>query len=169
MSKEQRDKVLSIAASEIGVEESPSGSNKVKYNTWIYGKEVQDDAKKKLFYPWCGAFDSWCFDKAGLTIKKAGLLKGFIGCQYAVAHVLDWGVITSTPEPGDIVFFDWNKDGKYDHTGIFEKDNSDGGKTFTAIEGNTAKGNDSNGGKVMRRDDRKYTQAIFVTPNVYTK
>ncbi len=172
MNTELRNKVLSTAIGEIGVVESPSGSNCVKYNTWIYGKEVRDgfnikgEVDKNARYPWCGAFVSWNFDKNGATIKKAGLLKGFVGCPYAINHIKDWGVIVSKGQPGDIVFFDWNHDGKWDHTGIFEKDNGDG-KTFTSIEGNTAHGDDSNGGKVMRRDDRKYTQAIFVRPNIY--
>ena len=50
---------------------------------------------------------------------------------------------------GDIVIFDWNKDGIGDHIGLIEKNNGNG--TYTTIEGNTAVGNDSNGGEVMRR------------------
>ena len=66
------------------------------------------------------------------------------------------------PQPGDIVFFDWNKDGRYDHTGIFESF-IEGYAYFNCIEGNTAVGNDSNGGNVMRRI-RSVSTAIFVRP-----
>ena len=40
--------VLKVAASQIGVKESPSGSNHVKYNTEYYGRDVRGSA-----YPWC--------------------------------------------------------------------------------------------------------------------
>ena len=50
------EKLLRIAQAELGVTEYPSGSNKVKYNTWFYGKTVSGDA-----YPWCAVFVCWCF------------------------------------------------------------------------------------------------------------
>lgn len=154
-----REKILQIAISEIGTKESPPNSNKVKYNTWIYGKEVSGHE-----YPWCGAFVSWGYSEAGVPIKGAGLAKGFVGCPYAVANLSKWGRIVTVPMAADVVFYDWNGDGKFDHTGIFEKDLGKG--LFSAIEGNTAFGNDSNGGEVMRRADRKYKNAIFVRPFV---
>ena len=54
----------------------------------------------------------------------------------------------STPAPGDIAIYNWDG-GVADHIGIVEADL--GGGTFHAVEGNTAVGNDSNGGTVMRR------------------
>lgn len=149
-------KILEIASAEIGTKESPKGSNLVKYNKWIYNKDTAA--------PWCGSFVSWCYYMAGFPIKKAGLTKGFIGCQYAVANVNKWGRLVTVPKAEDVVFFDWNGDGKFDHTGIFVRDLGNG--LFEAIEGNTAFGNDSNGGEVMRRADRKYKNAIFVRPYV---
>jgi len=150
-------KIIEIATKEIGVTENPPDSNSVKYNDWIYGKKVSGPS-----YPWCGAFVSWCFYHAGFPIQKAGLKKGFVGCQYAVANLKKWGRLVTVPKAEDIVFFDWNGDGKFDHTGIFVKDLGNG--LFESIEGNTAFGNDSNGGQVMRRADRKYKHAIFVRP-----
>ena len=49
-------KALAIAAAEVGVKESPAGSNNVKYNTWYYGRTVSGSA-----YPWCCAFAAWVF------------------------------------------------------------------------------------------------------------
>lgn len=147
-------KILELAAAEIGTKEFPKGSNLIKFNKWIYGKDTAA--------PWCGSFVSWCYFMAGFPIKKAGLSKGFIGCQYAVANLSKWGRLVTVPKVEDIVFYDWNGDGKFDHTGIFVKDLGNG--LFEAIEGNTAFGNDSNGGEVMRRADRKYKHAIFVRP-----
>jgi hypothetical protein len=155
-----RIKVLEIAKAQVGIKESPAGSNKVKYNTWFYGKEVSGAE-----YPWCGTSVSWIFDQAEINLGKVGFLRGFAGCPYAVANVKKWGRIVTVPLPGDVTFYDWNGDGRFDHTGIFDKDL--GGGKFAAYEGNTAIGNDSNGGEFMYRDDRKYKNAIFVRPNVY--
>jgi hypothetical protein len=52
------------------------------------------------------------------------------------------------PLPGDIAIYNWDG-GAPDHIGIVEEYLGNG--QFHAIEGNTAVGNDSNGGQVMRR------------------
>ena len=49
-------RLVQIEKSQLGITEYPSGSNRVKYNTWYYGKVVQGDA-----YPWCCVFQAWCF------------------------------------------------------------------------------------------------------------
>lgn len=145
-------KVTEIASKEIGNIESPANSNKTKYGKWFGFDGVA----------WCGMFVSWCFAQAGKPLGNIGFSKGFAGCQTAVAYFTKKGKITTTPVEGDIVFFDWNKDGRYDHTGIFVKWLTE--TTFETIEGNTAVGNNSNGGKVMRRTDRNKKFAIFVHP-----
>lgn len=53
--------LLRIATAEIGTKENPAGSNKVKCNTWYYGREVSGKA-----YPWCMVFVQWVFDRAGI-------------------------------------------------------------------------------------------------------
>lgn len=143
--------IVEIAASQIGYCENPPNSNNTKYGHWFNMNSVA----------WCGIFVSWCYAQAEKQLPKIGFLKGFAGCQTAVAYFREKKKITTTPVDGDIVFFDWNKDGRYDHTGIFVKwlDTN----TFETIEGNTAIGNDSNGGQVMRRK-RKKDVAIFVHP-----
>lgn len=154
------NKIIQIATAEIGTKESPPGSNKVKYNTWIYGKEVEGKE-----YPWCLAFCSWVYDAAGMRIKGMGLLKGGVGCPYAVTNVKKWGVLVTIPQAGDLAFYDWQGDGKFDHVGIFSEDIGQG--YFWAIEGNTSATNASDGGEVglMRR---KYKNAIFIRPNSKT-
>jgi hypothetical protein len=149
-------KLIEVATAEIGIIEEPI--NKVKYNDWIYNKETFGAA-----YAWCGAFVSWCYDQAGIPLGKIDLLRGFVGCPYAVNNVHKWGKLVTIPTEGCIVFYDWNGDGKFDHTGIFVKDLGKG--LFEAIEGNTSFKDNSNGGQVMRRSDRKYKYAIFVKPN----
>ncbi len=144
------ERILSIARAEVGVKESPAGSNKVKYNTWFYGKEVSGAA-----YPWCMAFVQWVFDQAGkaLPLKTAscsGLLNWYkANCPSQVVR---------TPKPGDIVLY------SFGHTGVVE---AVGDETVTAIEGNTSPGtagSQSNGGMVCRRTRGTALVAAYLRP-----
>lgn len=150
------NKIVATAIPEIGTKENPPNSNITKYSTWFGLSGVA----------WCGEFVSWVYAHSGFLLKGLGYTNGFAGCQTAVAKFKERGEIITKDKAkaGDIVFFDWNADGRYDHTGIFEKDNGDG-LHFTSIEGNTAVGNDSNGGEVMRRT-RSYSVAIFAHPKI---
>ena len=145
--------VVAVAEKELGYVETPAGSNRTKYGKWFGVDGVA----------WCAMFVSWCYDKAGLPLGNIGYTKGFAGCQSAHKYFSKNGLLVTDPQPGDIVLFDWNGDGRYDHTGIFVKKLSP--TTFETIEGNTAIGNDSNGGQVMRRV-RKYSVAVFARPKV---
>ena len=82
------DMAIATAMAEVGICESPKNSNRVKYNTWFYGKEVRGSA-----YPWCATFICWVFahikepakpivkptGKYGGTIPKPTLQKGSKG------------------------------------------------------------------------------------------
>lgn len=149
-------KIISIAQAEIGYKEYPANTNKTKYGKWFGWDGVF----------WCAIFVSWAYDKAGYSLGNIGFLKGYAGCDSAVSLFKKRGEITLTPKEGDIVFFDWNGDKRYDHTGIFVKDID--GKTFETIEGNTSISNQSNGGEVMRRV-RNYSICIFAHPKVLDK
>jgi len=146
-------KIVEIARAEVGVVESPKNSNKTKYGAWFGWSGV----------PWCGIFVSWCYHQAGHPLGNIGFTRGFAGCQTAVAHFRRTKEITKTPQPGDIVFFDWNGDGRYDHTGIFVRWISR--TQFESIEGNTSLTNQSNGGQVMLRT-RQNSRVLFVHPKV---
>lgn len=148
--------IANLAAMEIGYCEFPVNTNKTKYGKWFGLDGVA----------WCGIFVSWVYDKAACNLGNIGFTKGFAGCQTAFAHFKKTNEITKTPVEGDIVLFDWNKDGRYDHTGIFIRHIDD--ETFESIEGNTSLKNQSNGGQVMKRK-RKYSQAIFVHPKILDK
>jgi cell wall-associated NlpC family hydrolase len=144
-------KVVQIAEKEIGTIEVPKYSNKTKYGKW-FGLDGM---------AWCGMFVSWCYAQAGMPLPNIGFTKGFAGCQTAVAYFKKKFMITKEPVSGDIVFFDWNKDGRYDHTGIFVKWLKDK-KEFETIEGNTSLTNQSNGGQVMRRIRNNGNNVLFV-------
>ncbi len=146
-------KIVEIATAEIGVFEAPKNSNNTKYGKWFGLNGVA----------WCGIFVSWCYAQAGNALPSIGFSKGFAGCQTAVAFFKKAGCITKTPVAGDIVFFDWNADCRYEHTGIFVR--SIDVNHFETIEGNTSLTNQSNGGQVMKRI-RQYSVAVFVHPNL---
>lgn len=149
-------KIVEVALKEVGYTENPANSNLNKFGKWI----GMDGCA------WCCAFVSWCYDQAGFNLGNIGLLKGFIGCQYAFAHWSKKKEFTLKPISGDIVLFDWNKDQRYDHTGIFIRDLGNG--FFESVEGNTSASNQSNGGEVQVRT-RRYDQAIFIHPKVLDK
>ena len=67
------------------------------------------------------------------------------------------GRSVARPQAGDLVIFDWDG-GLPDHVGIVV--HADGDRLRT-VEGNTAVGNDSDGGEVMRRERRLADVAGF--------
>jgi hypothetical protein len=148
-------RIIEIARQEIGTVESPPNSNRSKYGAWFGFDGVA----------WCGMFVSYCYYKAGYPLGNIGFSKGFAGCQTAYAHFLKTKEITTHPQPGDIVLFDWNGDRRYDHTGIFVRWVDEQKGIFETIEGNTSLTNDSNGGKVMMRNRNK-SVAVFIHPKV---
>lgn len=145
------ERILKIAAGEVGVTEYPPGSNKVKYNTWFYGREVSGAS-----YPWCCAFVCWVFHQAGLDslIRKTG------GCTTMMNWFKAKGQLVPVREakPGDLVFYQFDKDAYADHIGIVESVNKNG---VVAIEGNTSVTSNDNGGAVMRRS-RKWSVIMAV-------
>lgn len=138
---ETAERVLTIARGEIGTTENPKGSNKVKYNTWFYGREVYGAS-----YPWCCVFVCWVFHQAGLDdlLRKTG------GCTTLMNWFKAKGRLVPVREArsGDLVFYQFDKDAYADHVGIVEQVSKNG---VTAIEGNTSVSSSDNGGAVMRR------------------
>ena len=128
--------ILDIARTELGVKESPAGSNRTKYGAW-YGLNGQ---------PWCAMFVAWVFSHAGaeslLPVRTASC-GTFMRAAQAAGR---W--VTSNYHPGDVVIYDFPGGGATDHCGIVVTALTDG---VRAIEGNTAVGDDSNGGEVMER------------------
>jgi hypothetical protein len=144
---------LSRAVTQIGVKESPANSNQCKYTDWY-----------NMVGPWCAMFVTWC-DQTG-SVPTSSFTQG---SQYAyVPYIVSDArmgynglAVTSSPQPGDLVCFDWDWNGEYDHIGLFEKWVD--GSNFSAIEGNTSVSDNSNGGEVMRRTRNQNGQAtVFV-------
>jgi hypothetical protein len=133
----QRDEFVAVALKEVGTIEGPK-DNETKYGAFT----------KANFLPWCGSFVMWCANQVALKIPNC------VSTQAGAKAFLDKGLWQAaeeaTPQPGDIVFFDFPGDGidRISHVGIVVKDNGNG--TITCVEGNTSsdkKGNQRNGGE----------------------
>lgn len=151
-----REKIIATAAAENGTKESPANSNKTKYGSW-YGLNGEK---------WCAIFVSWVYDHAGYPLGFIERSKGYQSCQGGYNFWKSTHQLTDEPQAGDIVLFDWNGDGHCDHTGIFEAWKDATKKSFFSWEGNTAVGNNSDGGMVMRRTRNRSSVRSFASPKV---
>jgi hypothetical protein len=148
-------RALRLAQREIGTTEDPPGSNRTRY-----GREWRQNG-----VPWCGlAVASW-WRRAGFNVPRDLALQiDYVPTLVQLAkerrHRLAI-VHPSRVRPGDAVAFDFDG-GSADHVGLFEAWIDRKAGVFTSIEGNTAIGNDSNGGEVMRRTRRLEQVEAFV-------
>ena len=132
------DRILAAARAELGYRESPKGSNSTKYGR-AYGINPA---------PWCAMFTWWCYRQgAGIDMRRT-ITSSFASCEAALQAFRAKGLTVGTPQPGDIVIYQFDRDRAADHMGIFESGNR---SQFVAIEGNTSGSSVSNGGQVMRR------------------
>lgn len=140
------DKLLKIAAAEIGYREKETNSNldnpTANAGDGNYTKYARDLAAagyyqaSKQGYAWCDMFVDWCFlklcgskEKAEDLICQTGLYGA--GCEWSAKYYREQGrFFTSDPKPGDQIFFN-----DYAHTGIVEKIANG---VITTIEGNTS-------------------------------
>lgn len=144
--------LAALAARELGITESPPGSNQVKYNTWYYGQAVSGSA-----YPWCMVFVQWVFAQAGVSLPSRTASCGAL--MRAAQSAGCW--ITEGYQSGDVVIYDFPGGAATDHCGIVEAvDDS----RVSAIEGNTSSSNDADGGAVERRTRRLSLIAGAVRP-----
>lgn len=92
---------------------------------------------------WCAIFVSWCADQCGYI--DTGAMPKFAGCVQGSQWFKDrgrWQDRGYEPQPGDIIFYDWDdpggfsgpQDGVPDHVGIVER--VENGRVYT-VEGNS--------------------------------
>jgi hypothetical protein len=146
-------KALAEALRHVGIRESPPGSNRTMFGRWFGVDGV----------PWCAIFVSYCFDVgAGVVLCRgwhgAGVRpRGVAYVPTLSAWLRATGRAVDEPRPGDIAVFDWDG-GLPDHVGIVIRPHGD---RIDTVEGNTAVGNDSDGGEVMRRSRGRADVAVF--------
>jgi hypothetical protein len=143
--------ILRLAAAELGYMEQPADSNRTKYGAW-YGLDGQ---------PWCVMFVQWIFDRA----EAGGLMPAkTASCTALMQAAKRAGVwVSDGYRPGDVVIYDFSgRKRQAQHCGIVERA---GSGSVVAIEGNTAVGNDANGGAVMRRTRKETVIMGAVRPD----
>jgi hypothetical protein len=139
----------------LGMKESPPGSNRCPVT-----------AEFGLIGPWCMMTVSLAFKHgAGLILGDTTPApwgywpdRGFayVPAFEAWAKTRGYWRGKCTPAAGYVPCYDWDGDGVPDHVGIVER--YLGGGQFNSYEGNTAIGNDSDGGELMLR--RRYMSEV---------
>lgn len=85
---------------------------------------------------WCACFVSWCANECGYI--EQGIIPKFSACDAGMAWFNErgqWENRDCAPQPGYIIFFDWDNSGNSDHVGIVEK--CENGIVYT-VEGNSS-------------------------------
>ena len=124
------DTLLNVARKEIGYyapDDQEVGSKYARWyvneispsDTWLLGPSTQ--------IWWCCLFTSWCLERSGTPCPGFPSYNTDIALRGA--HVVPY----AETMPGDLVIFDWNRDGATDHIGIVEKI---GDYQLITIEGN---------------------------------
>lgn len=141
-------KVIELAKNWIGKKES-DGTHKSIIDIYNAHKPLARSYKVKYTDAWCATFVSAVSIKLGYT----DIIPTECGCEEMIKKFKKLGVWIEnenrTPKPGEIIFYDWQDDGKgdnvgySDHVGIVEKVD---GKNITIIEGNI---NDTVGRRVI--------------------
>lgn len=157
VSSSQVDALVNVALAEEGYNEKSNNDN-------IYGSYYKNNNK-----PWCAYFISWCARKAGIptsVIKDNASAQLFTNStigKFGGKFYLKGNV---TPQVGDIVYYDWNKNGSSDHVEIVISVNTSN-NTFTSLGGNT-KGDSSTVEGVHRHSNYSFTRSDvfgFERPN----
>jgi hypothetical protein len=143
---------LVVAQSTVGRKESPPGSNICPpFTDPIPGQ------------PWCAAWCDWVLRQVGWTLRTITPNPFYVPAIVAGAKKAGVWFPASAARPGDLACFDWQRDGITDHIGMVVINRPPTSDMLT-IEGNTAFGNDSNGGQVMNRTRRWAQVAGVVRP-----
>ncbi|MBQ0001331.1 MAG: CHAP domain-containing protein [Clostridiales bacterium] len=118
------DTLLQLAESQVG------GSGRPNEYTWWFGS-----IDGTYSYAWCHAFISWVAEKCG----AADIIPKTVSCIDGVKWFKDRGRwhpsgVGYTPMKGDVVYFDWDANGTYDHVGFVALESN---AILYTIEGNS--------------------------------
>lgn len=116
--------------------------------------------------PWCAAFTYFCIDKAcELHFEEppaieAVKLKALVHAYVIYARVNKLVVPPEMADAGDLVCFDFNRDGRYDHNGFLSGPIRN--MKFSTVEGNTNDVGAREGEKVAAKTRRYDNHVVTV-------
>ncbi|KQX65581.1 hypothetical protein ASD48_20320 [Streptomyces sp. Root1310] len=146
-------KILDVAEAEVGTVEGSARANS-------YGSAVGLSLSTSN-YAWCATFVSWVAKQTGATSYRNSYVSGWVKQARAGNYHLS---VTTAPQPGDIVAFDW--DGGSDFTGGNEHIGvvrTVSGSSFTTVEGNTGNpAGGSDGVYVKSRGTNNGYDVVFI-------
>lgn len=118
-------KLADIAYSYVGKCAEGSAAHRQLIQDYNSIKPVPRGYKVSTRDPWCAIFATVCMDKAGVTNapRECSADKMLHKCK----------TLVTTPQPGNLIFYDWNKNGTADHVGIIHNVT---GQTLEVVEGN---------------------------------
>jgi hypothetical protein len=126
------DAVVKYARGEADAKIKEGVNNDNKYGRWFNGGSLNNQ-------PWCMMFVMWCFSCA----RAKDLILQTAGCEaleaWAVKNKLT--VPVAQVQAGDVLLFDFHKEGKSVHTGIAIGGVDSKTKLIPTVEGNTAADN----------------------------
>ncbi|MFL1898032.1 peptidoglycan-binding protein [Streptomyces tauricus] len=133
-------KILDVAEAEAGTVEGSARANS-------YGSSVGLSLSTSN-YAWCATFVSWVAKQTGASSYRNSYVSGWVKQARAGNYRLS---VTTSPQPGDIVAFDWDGGSDFtggnEHIGIVR---TVSGSSFTTVEGNTGNPNGDNDGVYVR-------------------
>ncbi|MFD9436889.1 peptidoglycan-binding protein [Streptomyces sp. NPDC060002] len=146
-------KILDVAEAEAGTVEGSARANG-------YGSAVGLSLSTSN-YAWCAAFVSWVAKQTGASSYRNSYVSGWVKQARAGNYHLS---VTTSPQPGDIVAFDWDGGSDFtggnEHIGIVR---TVSGSSFTTVEGNTGNpGGGSDGVYVKSRGTGKGYDVVFI-------
>ena len=129
---------LDVMKSVVGTKWEPGDGPSATINEWLkfigdtyppqaaYCASLSNDN----YFSWCGATVAYCMAKCGIVPVFGPT--DVTRWAFAMGWLVNWGTPVSTPEPGDVVIFDF-KGGDH-HVTLFVADNGDG--TWACLGGN---------------------------------
>lgn len=139
LTMDARENVIKVANSQLGYAESTENYI-VDDNNEMYGYSRYGAWFGNAYGDWCAMFASFCLHYAGIEdMPLDASCPQWIDELRQEPYKLYRDASDYVPEPGDLVFFDWNNSGESDHVGLVsEVDVSDDGtlERIQTIEGN---------------------------------
>lgn len=145
---------LRVAAGEIGYSRWNDPEQGTKYGRW-YAEQTGEPYFGYNGVPFCAMFTSWVLAQVGVT--PPGGLFAYVPSGINAARARGRLVSVGDARPGDMLAYDWDRDGVADHIGFLETVLPSG--ALQTVEGNTSNG------RVARRVRDRSTVCAVIRPD----